>query len=59
MTLAEKAKRKAYSKERQAKIMRAAREAGVVGQPRPKMSAAEAKAKRKVYAKAYRKTIQA
>ena len=59
MTLAEKAKRKAYSKARQAKINKAARDAGVIGVARPKMSEAEAKAKRKAYSKEYRKKINA
>ena len=59
MTVAEKAKRKAYAKERQAKILRAARAAGVIGAPRPKMSEAERTAKRKVYSRNYRKRITA
>jgi len=59
MTDAEKAKRQAYSKARMKRIMVAAREAGIIGAPRPKMDPAERKAKRKVYGKAYRKKIQA
>ena len=59
LTAAEKAKRKAYGKARQAKILAAARQAGVIGAPRPKMSVAEAKAKRKAYSKDYRKRITA
>ena len=59
MTAVEKAKRKAYAKARQAKILDAARQAGVIGAPRPKMSVAEAKAKRKAYSKEYRKRITA
>jgi len=59
MTDAEKAKRQAYSKARTKRIMAAAREAGIIGAPRPKMSESERKAKRKVYGKAYRKKIQA
>lgn len=59
LTAEQKAKRKAYSKARQARINAAAREAGVIGAPRPKMSDAERKAKRKIYSKAYRKTVQA
>lgn len=59
MTAEEKAKRRVYSKARTKRIMVAAREAGIIGAPRPKMSEAEAKAKRKAYSKAYRKTIQA
>jgi len=59
MTPAEKAKRKAYSKARQKRINDAAREAGIIGQPRPKMSVAEAKANRKAYSKEYRKRINA
>jgi len=59
MTAAEKAKRREYSKARTKRIMAAAREAGIIGAPRPKMSEAESKAKRKVYSKDYRKRIQA
>jgi len=59
MTAAEKAKRKEYSKARMKRILSAAREAGIIGAPRPKMSDEERKSKRKVYGKAYRKKIQA
>lgn len=59
MTAEEKAKRRAYSKARTKRIMVAAREAGIIGAPRPKMSDAERKAKRKAYNKVYRKNIQA
>ena len=59
LTTAEKAKRLAYAKARRKKIEAAAREAGVIGAPRPKMSPEVAKAKRKTYAKAYRKRITA
>lgn len=59
LTAAQKATRKAYAKTRRDKINAAARAAGVIGAPRPKMSAAEAKAKRKAYSKDYRKRIVA
>ena len=59
MTPAQKAARKAYSKARQKRIMDAARKAGIIGAPRPKMDPATAKAKRKAYSKDYRKKIQA
>jgi len=59
LTAAEKATRKAYAKTRRDRINAAARAAGVIGAPRPKMSAAEAKSKRKEYAKKYRKLIVA
>lgn len=59
MTAAEKAKRKAYSKARNIRIMAAARQAGIIGAPRAKMSDAERKAKRKAYSKEYRKRINA
>jgi hypothetical protein len=59
LTAEEKAKRQAYSRARMKKIMQAARQAGIIGAPRPKMSEAERKAKRYAYAKAYRKKIQA
>jgi len=58
MTAAEQAKRRDYSKARTKRIMAAAREAGIIGAPRPKMSEAESKAKRKAYNKVYRKKIQ-
>jgi len=44
---------------RRKKIEAAARAAGVIGAPRPKMSPAEAKARRKTYGEAYRKRITA
>ncbi len=59
LTPAQKATRKAYAKTRRDKINAAARQAGVIGAPRPKMSEAEAKAKRKAYSKDYRKKIVA
>ena len=59
MTAAEKRKRLDYAKARRKKIEAAARAAGVIGAPRPKMSAAEAKAKRKAYSQEYRKRITA
>ena len=59
MTAAEKAKRKAYAKLRRGRINAAARQAGVIGAPRPKMSEAERKAKRKIYSQDYRKRITA
>jgi hypothetical protein len=59
LTDAEKAKRLAYAKKYRQKVFAAARSAGVVGAPRPKMSEAERKAKRKTYSKKYRQTIQA
>ena len=59
LTAAEKAKRLAYAKARRKKIEAAARAAGVIGAPRPKMSPEVAKAKRKTYAKAYRTRITA
>lgn len=59
MTAEEKAKRRAYAKARTKRIMAAAREAGIIGAPRPKMSEADRKAKRKAYNKQYRKKIQA
>ena len=59
MTPEQKAKRKVYSKARQQKINAAAREAGVIGAPRPKMDPAERKLNRKTYNKAYRKKIVA
>ena len=59
MTAVEKAKRKAYATTRREKINAAARAAGVIGAPRPKMSDADRKAKRKTYGKAYRKRITA
>lgn len=59
LTAEQKAKRREYSKARTKRIMVAAREAGIIGAPRPKMSAEEAKAKRKAYNKIYRKKIVA
>ena len=59
MTAAEKAKRKVYAKSRRDKINAAARQAGVIGAPRAKMSESERKAKRKTYSKDYRKRITA
>jgi len=59
LTADEKAKRLAYAKARRKKIEAAARAAGVIGAPRPKMSPAESKARRYAYAKEYRKRITA
>lgn len=59
MTAEEKYKRREYAKARRKRIMQAAREAGIIGAPRPKMSDAERKAKRKGYNKDYRKRITA
>lgn len=59
LTPAQKAKRLAYAKAYRQKIHAAARQAGVIGAPRPKLSEAERKGKRKVYAKAYRQKIAA
>ncbi len=59
LTPEEKGKRKAYSKARTKRIMAAAREAGIIGAPRPKQDPATAKARRKAYNTAYRKRIQA
>ncbi len=59
LTPQQKAKRLAYAKAYRKKIAAAARAAGVIGAPRPKMSDAERKTKRKAYAKAYRQRIVA
>lgn len=59
LTPADKAKRREYAKDRRHRINDAARKAGVIGAPRPKMSDTERKAKRKTYQKAYRKTVVA
>ncbi len=57
MTPAEKQKRYAYAKDRRHRLNTAMREAGIIGAPRPKMSAEEKKAKRKSYSKTYRARI--
>lgn len=59
MTPDAKAKRRAYSKARTKRIMVAAREAGIIGAPRPKLPEAERKARRTAYNKIYRKKIVA
>lgn len=59
LTPEQKAKRKAYSKARRQRIEAAARTAGVIGAPRPKMSEAERKMKRKAYRKMYQSKIKA
>lgn len=59
MTPAEKQKRYAYAKARRQRLNEEMRRAGIIGQPRMKMTAEEKKAKRKAYSKAYRAKIQA
>lgn len=59
LTPEQKAKRKLYQKSRQQKILQAARAAGVVGAPRPKLSEAERRAHRKTYRKNYQAKMKA
>lgn len=53
MTPAQKAKRRAYTKARRHRIMAAARAAGIIGAPRPKLSDSERISRRKEYRKKY------
>ena len=54
LTPAEKQKRYDYQKKRRQKLSAEMRKAGIIGQPRPKMTEEERKSKRKGYSKNYR-----